>query len=169
MLGDSGRIYDEETEFKRASFSVPEGVHRFVPGDVDKMVRITGATQECNNGVWRVVGQVAIADENAVQLQRSDDLWEEESGLYWEMGYSPGMAFEGSRYADFIARFSRGLISTICTFEWDQTLEQLGASSSTRRKLPESNKFSSSAKHGGMSTGLKRWPAMRCPDSVPLY
>jgi len=124
-LGDNGRIYDENTTTKQAKFSVPPAAHTFTAADQGKWVRVTGANQQCNNGVWSIVG--IEAGENAAYLQRSDDLWEEENGLFWEMGLSPGMATDSSRYAQLISMFPRGLVSTICTFEWDETLERLGA------------------------------------------
>ena len=124
-LGDSGQIYDEDVDSKRAKFTVPASAHTFTAADQGKWVRITGATQQCNNGVWPIVG--VEAGENAVWLQRNDDLWEEESGLLWEMGLSTGYAFEGQRYAELVNRFPRGRLASICSYDWEPVLASVSA------------------------------------------
>jgi len=116
------------------TLTVPAAQHGFTDADVDEgwLAQVPYSAASTERGMWEI--NALVPGENAVQL-KVEAVIESQGNIAWAIGTSDGKATEGSRYIELIDRvcqLSRGCeidtyASTICTSDWEQTLESIGA------------------------------------------
>ena len=124
------------------TLAVPRAQHSFTTADVGKLAQVPYSAASADRGNWEILA-LAPATENAVRL-KVEAVIEPQSDVAWALGASDGLATEGSRYIDLITRVCKAsgkckrdseiplFASTICTENWSETLERIGALISLR-------------------------------------